>query len=117
VRLRAKRGTLKHRLLHIVDRVGAMLFIASISCFLIGTSWVGQMYPWSSWNTYVPITLGVAGVVGTLVWERYGAETHFIHLKARQNIIDGGLGSWHVKMTTESRGKFCVFYNELGSSV
>lgn len=80
VRLRAERGSLKHRVLHVVDWTGGFLFIASISSFLIGISWGGQMYSWSNWHTLVPVLVGIAGVVGSLIWERYGAKSPFIRL-------------------------------------
>jgi MFS family permease len=80
VRLQAERGTLMHRLVHSVDWVGCFLFVGSVSSFLIGTSWGGQMFPWSSWRTLVPIVLGVVGIFGTSLWERYGAKTPFIRL-------------------------------------
>lgn len=80
VRLRPERGSLKHRVLHVVGWTGGFLFIASVSSFLIGISWGGQIYSWGSWRTFVPILVGIAGVVDSLVWERYGAKSPFIRL-------------------------------------
>jgi hypothetical protein len=80
VKLHAERVSLKQRLLHHVDWVGSTLFIASTSSFLIGTSWGGAQYAWNSWRTLVPIFMGIFGVVLTLLWERYAAETPFIRV-------------------------------------
>lgn len=79
VRLKAKRAPLKERLTK-TDWIGAFLFISSTCSFLIGITWGGTQYPWDSWRTIVPIILGATGIMGTLVWERFGASQPFIRL-------------------------------------
>lgn len=79
VRLRAKRGTLTERILR-VDWIGVILFNASLCSFLMGITWGGTQFPWSSWHTLVPIVVGVAGVIAALVWEQYFAKAPFLNL-------------------------------------
>ena len=66
IRMRADRWSLKDRIVHSVDWVGAFLFIGSTTSLLIGTSWGGQIYPWESTQTIVPIGVGVIGIMTTL---------------------------------------------------
>lgn len=77
VRLKAERGSMLDRL-SLVDWVGGFLFIASFCSFLIGIIWGGNQFPWSSWRTYVPIIVGVVGIVISMLWESYGAKRPFI---------------------------------------
>ncbi|EFR05316.1 hypothetical protein MGYG_08327 [Nannizzia gypsea CBS 118893] len=52
-----------------IDYIGAVLFIASAVSFLIPITWGGVMYDWSSWRTLVPLILGIAGLVGNMLYE------------------------------------------------
>lgn len=79
MRLHVKRASVKERLLY-VDWIGGFLFISSTCSFLIGVTWGGSEYPWSSWRTLVPIIVGFLGVAATIVWERYGASRPFLRL-------------------------------------
>ena len=63
-----------------VDWGGGVLFLASAGSFLIGLSWGGVQYPWSSWKTYVPIVLGGLGLIATMFWERYMAPNPILHI-------------------------------------
>lgn len=63
-----------------LDWVGQVLFVASLSIFLIGLSWGGIQYPWGSYQTLVPLCLGVCGVVATGFWEFFGTDQPFIRL-------------------------------------
>lgn len=51
-----------------VDYVGNAMVIASTCSLLIGLIWGGVQYPWSAWQTIVPI---VAGVVGWILFHLY----------------------------------------------
>ncbi|KAK7992600.1 hypothetical protein PG988_001394 [Apiospora saccharicola] len=44
-----------------VDWVGNIIFIGSIVSLLIGLTFGGTVYPWSSWQTIVPIVVGCVG--------------------------------------------------------
>ncbi|KAH0136855.1 MFS general substrate transporter, partial [Aureobasidium melanogenum] len=60
--------TTKEQLLSI-DWLGIILSIASTTLFLVGISWGGTEYPWSSATTLCPLLTGLAGVVLTVVYE------------------------------------------------
>ncbi|KIW34204.1 hypothetical protein, variant [Cladophialophora immunda] len=78
VRLRRPEATLKE-MLGRVDWIGGVLFISSATSFLIAISWGGTTYAWNHWRTLVPLLVGLAGLVATMIWERFGAkETAFL---------------------------------------
>jgi hypothetical protein len=52
-----------------IDYIGATIFIGSATGFMMGISWGGVQYAWSSWHTVVPIVLGVAGFIGFYFYE------------------------------------------------
>jgi hypothetical protein len=77
VRFQTEQIPLKERIRQI-DWVGATLFIASACSFLIGLTWGGIEFPWDSWHTLVPITIGVPGLVASFYWERSIASRPFL---------------------------------------
>jgi MFS family permease len=77
VSIRFKNGGRK---LRSVDWIGQVLFITSISAFLIGLSWGGVQYSWGSYQTLVPLCLGVGGIVATGFWEFFGSNHPFLRL-------------------------------------
>jgi Fungal trichothecene efflux pump (TRI12) len=77
VRLQADRSSLREKFSQ-VDWVGGFLFISSLTSFLMGISWAGVQFPWSSFRTIVPIAAGALGLVLSLVWERYCARQPFL---------------------------------------
>lgn len=52
------------------DWVGAMLFVGSMTSFLVGLSWGGIQHPWISAATLAPMGAGVVGI-GIFVWWQY----------------------------------------------
>ncbi|KAJ5714429.1 uncharacterized protein N7483_011610 [Penicillium malachiteum] len=54
-----------------VDYFGCVISIASLTSFLIPITWGGSMYSWDSWHTLVPLILGIAGMIGFVVYEAY----------------------------------------------
>ncbi|KAJ5124938.1 uncharacterized protein N7515_008763 [Penicillium bovifimosum] len=46
-----------------IDYFGTVLFVGSMSSFLIPLSWGGVSYDWDSWRTLVPLCVGVAGLL------------------------------------------------------
>ncbi|KAJ6084921.1 hypothetical protein N7499_004550 [Penicillium canescens] len=46
-----------------IDYFGTVLFVGSISSFLIPLTWGGVSYSWSSWRTLVPLCVGGAGLL------------------------------------------------------
>ncbi|KAF3385519.1 hypothetical protein F1880_002251 [Penicillium rolfsii] len=77
VRLTAERPSISERLA-LVDWIGGFLFISSLCAFLIGITFGGNQYPWSSWRTFVPIIVGFLGLMGSCLWETFGAKRPFI---------------------------------------
>lgn len=71
-------------LLH-VDWFGSFLFIAGISSFLIGLTWGGVQYSWSSYQTWVPILLGGLATISSLVYEAYIPSLPFLRLSVWKN--------------------------------
>ncbi|KAI0102206.1 MFS general substrate transporter [Nemania sp. FL0031] len=54
-----------------VDWIGNLVFIGSISSLLVGLTFGGTVYPWSSWRSIVPIVVGVAGWASFHAYEYY----------------------------------------------
>lgn len=75
--LKPRTTSLKEKLAR-VDWFGGFLFISSSTAFLVAISWGGTQESWGSWRTYVPLELGSLGIVGSLLWERYGAKEPFL---------------------------------------
>jgi MFS family permease len=63
-----------------VDWVGGFLFIGSTTTLLMAVTWGGSQFPWGSYQTLVPLLVGVAGCVVTILWEKWGAKFPFIRL-------------------------------------
>ncbi|KAJ5679515.1 hypothetical protein N7462_007759 [Penicillium macrosclerotiorum] len=57
-----------------VDYIGSILFVASLSSFLIPLTWGGIMYEWDSWHTLVPLILGLVGLAGFVLYEKDFAQ-------------------------------------------
>ncbi|GAA6063797.1 hypothetical protein JCM10212_005960 [Sporobolomyces blumeae] len=48
-----------------------LLFVASATSLILGLTWGGVSYAWSSYQVLVPLVLGLAGVVAFVYVERY----------------------------------------------
>ncbi|KAK5117768.1 hypothetical protein LTR85_008743 [Meristemomyces frigidus] len=68
-----------------IDWLGSLMFIAGSTAFLIGVSWGGSEFAWSSAATLVPLIMGIATVIATGVYERFGARTPFLRLSLFRN--------------------------------
>jgi hypothetical protein len=66
--LNIRRRTLNEKL-HELDYLGTILFISAITSFLISVTWGGTLYPWDSWQTLIPLCLGLAGTICFCLWE------------------------------------------------
>ena len=77
VRFQTNRSRLREKLLR-VDWNGGFLFISSLTGFLMGLSWAGTQFSWSSFRTIVPITVGAGEVLLSLIWEFCGARQPFL---------------------------------------
>ncbi|KAL2266710.1 hypothetical protein VTJ83DRAFT_6062 [Remersonia thermophila] len=72
VRLSTVKTSLASKLRRI-DWVGGIFFIGGLTSFLIGISWGGIQYEWSSGEAITPIVAGVLSIIVALVWEVYGS--------------------------------------------
>ncbi|KAK8127621.1 hypothetical protein PG984_008729 [Apiospora sp. TS-2023a] len=77
VKLNAEKTTFKSKMQR-VDWVGGFLFIGGMTSFLIGLSWAGVEYGWSSNQVIVPMAVGLASVFLTMMWEVYCAREPFL---------------------------------------
>lgn len=58
-----------------IDYIGTILFVGSLSSFLIPLTWGGVLYDWESWRTLVPLIIGVVGLVVFVFYEyRFAAD-------------------------------------------
>ncbi|KAF2216152.1 hypothetical protein CERZMDRAFT_64621 [Cercospora zeae-maydis SCOH1-5] len=63
-----------------VDWIGSGAFITGMTAFLVGVTWGGTQYPWSSAATLVPLIVGLAIVFLTGIYERFLATANFLRL-------------------------------------
>lgn len=55
--------------------MGTIIFVGSLSSFLIPLSWGGVSYTWDSWHTLVPLSIGAAGLLVFAFYEyRFAAD-------------------------------------------
>ncbi|KAF2818241.1 MFS general substrate transporter [Ophiobolus disseminans] len=52
-----------------MDWLGALLFVGGLTSFLVGISWGGTQYPWTSAATLAPTIIGALGCVAFVVWQ------------------------------------------------
>ncbi|KAI1637581.1 major facilitator superfamily domain-containing protein [Biscogniauxia mediterranea] len=73
-------------LLWACDPVGSVMFIGSATLMLLGLDWAGGAYAWSDPHVAVPVSLGLAMLVGFVVYEWKGrADGLVAHVFFRQN--------------------------------
>ncbi|KAI0013767.1 major facilitator superfamily transporter [Xylariaceae sp. FL0662B] len=75
--LKARTATVKEKLGRI-DWLGSVMFTGSATSFLMAISWGGIQYPWNSYETIVPLVIGVFGLAVTVVYEMYFATQPFL---------------------------------------
>lgn len=78
VRLELKYRLLLKDILNRIDWIGFVLFLGSTTSFLIGITGASNTFPWKSYQTLVPLCLGVVGIFATGIWELRYASTPFI---------------------------------------
>ena len=61
-----------------IDWIGMVLFIASMTGFLIPISWGGVQYAWDSWRTLVPAIVCGLGMVAFVLHQEYIAPEPLI---------------------------------------
>lgn len=70
LRLHMKEGSIWEKLKEF-DWLGSFLFVSATTSLLIPITWGGVMYDWSSWRTLVPLTIGVPGITGFILYSVY----------------------------------------------
>lgn len=68
-----------------VDWVGMVLFLGSMTGFLIPITWGGVQYPWDSWRTLVPLLVCAVGIVAFIVHQEYFAAEPLIRTSVFKN--------------------------------
>jgi EmrB/QacA subfamily drug resistance transporter len=68
-----------------VDYVGSIIFVGSVTSFLIPISWGGIQYPWDSWRTTTPLAASAAGMILFIAYENFLAEETTIPLNIFRN--------------------------------
>jgi len=63
-----------------VDWIGSALMLISSTSFLVGMSWGGNKYQWKSAAVLIPMFGGLAGLIVTVLYERYSATNPFLRL-------------------------------------
>ncbi|QKX62568.1 uncharacterized protein TRUGW13939_09729 [Talaromyces rugulosus] len=79
VRLNAQRPSLKDRMRR-MDWIGMSLFTVSITSILVPLTWGGVEFAWYSWQTLVPLILGVIILPFTIFYEHYIPLRPFLQL-------------------------------------
>ncbi|KAI5361408.1 Putative major facilitator superfamily, MFS transporter superfamily [Septoria linicola] len=52
-----------------LNRIGIQLIIAGMTLFCVSISWAGSSFPWESWQTLLPLLLGVSILAGPFWYE------------------------------------------------
>jgi len=73
-------GTTFYDKLGSIDWLGCFIFISGATSFLLGLSWGGNQYAWSSPATLVPLIAGIAILCSCIVYERHAARNPFLRL-------------------------------------
>ncbi|KAL4932218.1 major facilitator superfamily domain-containing protein [Aspergillus undulatus] len=60
-----------------IDWLGMIGFTAGCLLFAIPLSWAGNMYPWGSWRTIVPLIIGALLLMGFAFYEAYPTDAVF----------------------------------------
>ncbi|KAK4207789.1 putative major facilitator superfamily transporter [Rhypophila decipiens] len=68
-----------------IDWIGGITFMAGITSFLIGITWGGVQYPWSSFQTWLPILLGGLSIAISLLYQGLVAPFPLISLRIFNN--------------------------------
>ena len=68
-----------------IDHIGSFIFVGSTTSFLIPITWGGVMFPWSSWQTLVPLLLGVFGPPTARIFETTAATVTILPLAILRN--------------------------------
>jgi len=82
--LKTPPGTMKEKLRR-MDWIGNLIFIPSISVFIIGLVWGGQQYAWNSAHVLASLIVGALGLVAWYIIEKYYCEYPTVPFKLLMN--------------------------------
>ena len=68
-----------------VDYFGMVVFIGSMTGFIIAITWGGVMYPWDHWRTLVPLIVCSCGLAVFVVHQEYFAPEPLIRTSVFKN--------------------------------
>lgn len=68
-----------------VDWAGGAMFIAGMTCLLLGITWGGVQWSWSSFQTWLPILLGGLAIIATLLYETFFPKEPFVRISVFHN--------------------------------
>ncbi|KAB8260358.1 hypothetical protein BDV32DRAFT_149586 [Aspergillus pseudonomiae] len=60
-----------------MDWIGMLLFLTGSTLFALPLSWAGNMYPWGSWRTILPLVIGAMTLLIFTLYEARPAEPVF----------------------------------------
>ncbi|EER25347.1 hypothetical protein D8B26_008381 [Coccidioides posadasii str. Silveira] len=82
------------RNLNRLDWIGMALVVVGITIFVVPLSWAGSLFPWVSWQTLLPMFLGVAVLVVFILYEARPAAPiiphRLFHSKTGNVMLVGG---------------------------
>lgn len=79
LKLKLEEKSFKQKLKEI-DYIGMIIFTAAGTALLMGISFGGAMYPWSSYKVLLPLILGFFGILAFGVYETYWAKYPMVRL-------------------------------------
>lgn len=80
-----------------LDWIGSLFFIIGAAAFVLPLSWAGNLYPWASWKTVVPMVIGVLVLIIFAFYEAKPEAPLFPHriFKSRTSIMTLLSGTIH----------------------
>ncbi|TGO51680.1 hypothetical protein BOTNAR_0348g00030 [Botryotinia narcissicola] len=84
LKLERKERTIEEKLSEI-DYIGSIIFVGSLTSFLIPLTWGGVSYSWTSWHTLVPLLIGTTGLIIFCTYEAMFAKKPIIPTRLFRN--------------------------------
>ncbi|KAJ0116042.1 hypothetical protein J7T55_004987 [Diaporthe amygdali] len=80
-----------------LDWIGSLMFAIGAAAFVLPLSWAGNLYSWSSWNTIVPLVIGLIVLVVFAFYEAKPEAPLFPHriFKSRASLLTLLTGTIH----------------------
>ncbi|KAF9260203.1 Mfs1.2 [Marasmius fiardii PR-910] len=106
LRLPIPPGTLQSKLRK-MDWIGNFIVISSTTAVVIGLTWGGVVYPWSSARVLTPLILGLVGLLGFVGYEALWARNPILPISLLSNISSV---SGYIQTFINSVGVLCLGY-------